>query len=157
MTGSALHHWSIPLRPVDDVGQGPPVQISAQIVAEEADPPMLRQVSAAGDVRSDENALVVPEATIGFVFELAHIDVEGHPSQRSRRKGGDQRFFVDDFTPRDVDQDGAWLHRGKGLPTDQLGRLRGPLTTDHHGIAFPEERAEMRGTLQAAESGWQYA
>src|ERR1700720_2834866 len=31
-------HWSITICPIDDVGQGPPVQIGAQIVAEEVDP-----------------------------------------------------------------------------------------------------------------------
>ena len=40
---------------------------------------MLTHVTAARDMRGDEDALVVPEATIGFMFELTHIDVEGHP------------------------------------------------------------------------------
>src|SRR3989442_15321559 len=94
--------WSITIRPIDDIGQGTPVQIGAQIVAEEADPPMLTHVTAARDVRGDEDALIVPEATIGFMFKLPHIDVEGRPPQLSRGEGGDQCLFVDDFAPRDI-------------------------------------------------------
>jgi hypothetical protein len=33
---------------------------------------MLTRVTAAGDMRGDEDALVVPEATIGFMFKLTH-------------------------------------------------------------------------------------
>ncbi len=72
---AAAGHWSITICPIDDVGQGPPVQIGAQIVAEEGDPPMLTHVTAARDMRGDEDALIVPEATIGFMFKLTHIDV----------------------------------------------------------------------------------
>src|SRR2546425_1333911 len=136
---SRRRHWSIAIRPIDDIGQGTPVQIGAQVVAEEVDPPMLTHVTAARDMRGDEDALIVPEATIGFMFELTHIDVQGRPPQLSRREGSDQRLFVDDFTPRDVHQDRARLHGSKGLPTDQLGRLRCPLTTDHHAVALLEE------------------
>ena len=39
---------------------------------------MLTHVTAAGDVRGDEHAIVVPEAAIGLVLELTHVDVEGH-------------------------------------------------------------------------------
>src|SRR5712692_10452130 len=130
---------SITIRPIDDVGQGPPVQIGAQIVAEEVDPPMLTHITAARDMPSDEDVLIDPEATIGFMFEVIDIELYGRPSKLSRREGSDQRLFVDDFIPRDVHQDSAWLHGGKGLPTDQLGRLRCPLTTDHHAVALLEE------------------
>src|SRR5712691_7991036 len=106
-------------------------------------------------MRRDEDALIVPEATIGFVFELTHVHVEGHAPQRACRKGGDQRLFVDDLAPRDVHEDRAWLHGGKSLRTDQPGRLRCPLTADHHAIALLEERMQTLGTFQAAESGWQ--
>src|SRR5205809_401856 len=44
---------SITICPIDDVGQGLPVQIGAQVVAEEVDPPMLPPVAAAGDMRGD--------------------------------------------------------------------------------------------------------
>src|SRR5262245_29505197 len=118
---------------------------------------MLAHVTAARDMRGDEDALVVPEATIGFPLELALVDVQGHPPQPSRRERRDQRFFVDDFTARDVDQDRAGLHGRKGLATDQLGRLRCPLTTDHHGVTLLEKSTEPLGALQAAESGWQDA
>src|SRR6266705_3656727 len=148
---AAAGHWSITICPIDDVGQGPPVQIGAQIVAEEVDPPMLTHVTAARDMRGDEDALIVPEAAIGFVLKLTLIDVEGHPTQRARRKGGDQRLFVDDFAPRDVHEDRAWLHGGKSRRTDQPGRLRCPLTADHHAIALREERMQTLGTFQAAE------
>src|SRR5439155_10437570 len=153
---AAAGHWSITICPIDDVGQGPPVQIGAQIVAEQVDPSMLTHVTAARDMRGDEDALIVPEATIGFMFKLTLIHVEGHSPQLSRREGSDQRLFVDDFTPRHVHQDGAGLHGGKGLPTDQLGRLWCPLTTDHHAVALLEESIETLGGFQAAESGWQY-
>src|SRR5215216_2048404 len=116
---------------------------------------MLTLVTAARDMRSDEDARIVPEATIGCMLELAHIDVEGHPPQPSRHESREQRLFVNDFTSRDVDQDHAWLHGGKGLPTDQLGRLRCPLTTDHHGIALLEERMQMLRAVQAAKAVWQ--
>src|SRR5438128_5124236 len=139
LAGRRPWSWSITIRPIDDIGQGTPVQIGAQVVAEEVDPPMLTHVTAARDMRGDEDALIVPEATIGFMFELTHIDVQGRPPQLSRCEDGDQRLFVDDFTPRDVHQDGAGLHGRKGLPTDQLGRLRCPLTTDHHAVALLEE------------------
>src|SRR3981081_1791607 len=115
---------------------------------------MLPHVTAARDMRGDEDRLIVPEALIGFMFKLTHIDVQGHPPELSRRESSDQRLFVDDLTPRDVHQDSAWLHRGKGLPTDQLGRLRGPLTTDRHAVALREESIETLGAFQAAESGW---
>src|SRR5438105_15952072 len=92
-------HGSIPIRPIDDVGQGTPVQIGAQIVAEEVDPTVLTHVSAPGDVRGDEDTLIVPEATIRLVFELAHVDVEGHSPQRSGPEGRDPRLFVDDLPP----------------------------------------------------------
>ena len=36
---------------------------------------MLTHVTAARDMRGDEDALIVPEATIGFMFKLTHIDV----------------------------------------------------------------------------------
>src|SRR2546426_10413507 len=136
---AATGHWSITICPIDNVGQGPPVQIGAQIVAEEVDPPMLTYVTAARNMRGDEDALIVPQAMIGFMFKLTHVDVQGHPPELSRRESSDQRLFVDDLTPRDVHQDSAWLHGGKGLPTDQLGRLRCPLTTDHHAVALLEE------------------
>src|SRR2546426_400800 len=87
---AAAGHWSITICPIDDVGQGPPVQIGAQIVAEQVDPPMLTHVTAARDMRGDEDALIVPEATIGFMFKLTLIDVEGRPPQLSRREGSDQ-------------------------------------------------------------------
>src|SRR5882762_72012 len=100
---------------------------------------MLTHVTAARDMRGDEDALIVPEAAIGFMLELTDIDVEGHTPQLSRRESRDQRFFVDDFPPRDVHEDRAWLHRGEGLPTDQLGRLRRPLTANHHAVTLREQ------------------
>src|SRR5207244_13258070 len=100
--------------------------------------------------------LVAPQSMIVFIVKPTHVDVQGHPPELSRRESSDQRLFVDDLTPRDVHQDSAWLHGGKGLPTDQLGRLRCPLTTDHHAVALLEESIETLGAFQAAESGWQY-
>src|SRR5688572_7800729 len=97
---------------------------------------MLTRVSAARDMRGDEDAVIVPEATIGFMFELTHIDVQRHPPQLSLREGSDQRLFVDDFTPRDIDENDAGLHGGESLSPDQPGRLWCPLTTDDHGIAL---------------------
>ena len=67
---AAAGHWSITICPIDDVGQGPAVQIGPQIVAEEVDPPMLTHVTAPRDMWGDENALIVPESTIGFMFKL---------------------------------------------------------------------------------------
>src|SRR5260370_36300298 len=73
---AAAGHWSITICPIDNVGQGPPVQIGAQIVAEEVDPPMPTHViTAARDMRGDGDALIVPEAMIGFMFKLTDIDV----------------------------------------------------------------------------------
>src|SRR5262245_35206935 len=74
---------SVTICPVDDVGQGPPIQIGPQVVAEQVDPAMLSDIAAAGDVRGDEDALVFPEAGIGLVLELAHVDVERDPSEPS--------------------------------------------------------------------------
>ena len=111
---------------------------------------MLTPVTAARDMRGDEDARVVPEARVWGMLELAHIDIEGHPPQRSRRESRDQCLLVNDLTPRDVDQDHARLHDGKGLPTDQSGRLRCPLTTDRHGVALLEERLQMFRAFQAA-------
>src|SRR6266550_6807067 len=110
---------------------------------------MLTHVAAARDMRGDEDALIVPEATIGFMLKLTHIDVESRTPQLSRRESSDQCLFVDDFAPRDVHQDGAWLHRGEGLPTDQLGRLRCPLTADHHAVALREK--SMRSEEHTSE------
>ena len=53
---------------------------------------MLANVAAARDMGGDEDALIVPEATIGLMFELALIDVQGRPPQLSRREGSDQRL-----------------------------------------------------------------
>src|SRR5262245_12219409 len=117
---------------------------------------MLTHITTARDMRGDEDTLIIPETTIGFMFKLTDIYVEGCSPQLSRREGSDQRLLVDDFASRDVHQDSARLHGGKSLPTDQLGRLRCPLTTDHHGVALPEESIEMLGAFQAAESGWKY-
>jgi hypothetical protein len=72
---AAAGHSSITICPIDDVGQGPPVQIGALVVAEEVDPPMLTHVTAGRDMGGDEDALIVPEATIGFMVKLTHIDV----------------------------------------------------------------------------------
>ena len=63
---------------------------------------MLTHVTAARDMRGDEDAIIVPEATIGFMFKLTYIDVEGRPPEPSRCEGSDQRLFVDDFTPREL-------------------------------------------------------
>src|SRR5207244_10943174 len=100
--------------------------------------------------------LVAPQSMIVFIVKPTHVDVQGHPPELSRRESSDQRLFVDDLTPRDVHQDSAWLHGSKGLPTDQLGRLRCPLTTDHHAIALLEENVEVLRAFQAAESCRQY-
>src|SRR5262245_57423668 len=145
---SGEERLSIAGGPVDDVGQGPSVEIGAQIVAEEVDAPMLTHVTAARDMWGDEDAFVVPEATIGFMFEFPHVDVEGHAPQPSRGEGGDQRLLVDDLAARDIYQNGARLHGGQRLRTDQLGRLRCPLTADHHAIALLEEGVETLGAFQ---------
>ena len=112
---------------------------------------MLTGVSAAGDMWGDEDALVVPEAMIGFMLELTHVDVECDASQLSRRERIDQCLFVDDFPPRDVHENRAGLQGGKRLSPDQPGRLRCPLTADRHRIALFEERTEPLGALQTAE------
>src|SRR2546427_11383302 len=90
------------------------------------------------------------------MFKPTHVDVQGPPPELSRRESSDQRLFVDDLTPRDVHQDSAWLHGGKGPPTNQLGRLRCPLTTDHHAFALLEETIETLGAIKAAESSFPY-
>src|SRR5262245_45375447 len=94
---AAKERSSIARGPVDDVGQRPAVEIGAQVLAEEVDAPMLTHVTAVRDVRGDEDALVVPEATIRFMLELAHVHVEGRSPQSSRGEGGDQRLLVDDL------------------------------------------------------------
>src|SRR2546426_7379961 len=68
---AATGHWSITICPIDNVGQGPPVQIGAQIIAEEVDPPMLTHVTAARDTRGDEDALIVPHASPPRVGSLS--------------------------------------------------------------------------------------
>jgi len=68
---------------------------------------VLSDVGAAGDVRRDEDALVVPEAAIRLALELPVVDVQGHAAQRPGRERGDQRLLVEDLSPCHVHQDGA--------------------------------------------------
>src|SRR3989442_13878906 len=70
---AAAGHWAITICPIDDVGQGPPGQIGAQMVAEQGDPPMLTHVTAARDMRGDGDALMVPGTPSGFMLKLTPI------------------------------------------------------------------------------------
>src|SRR5438128_1873813 len=138
--------------PVNHVGERSPVQICAQIVGEHLDDPMLRHIGTTGDMRRNQHALVLPETAIGGVLELPEVDVQTDATQLPRRQRGDQRLFVDDLPAGDVDQHRSRTHGRKRLATNQPGRFRCPLTTDGHEVTLPQQRMEMRGTFETAES-----
>src|SRR3984893_18940237 len=66
-----------------------------------------------------------------------------------------QCLFVDDLAPGDVDEHRPRLHRRKAVLVEETGRLRRPLTADHHEIAIRQEPIEIPGAAKLAESRWQ--
>src|SRR5262249_40112677 len=142
---------SIALFPVDHVGQGATVEISAQVVAEEIDATMVRNIGTVGNVGRDQDAFVIPEPPVRLTLELALIDIQGDASQCSRGEGGNQGLFVDDLPPRDVGENGAGLHGGEGLAPDHAGRLRRPLAADGDTVALAQECMQAVGAIQAGE------
>src|SRR5229473_2513986 len=83
---------------------------------------------------------------IGLVIELANVDVQPYAAQFARAQRDDQRFLIDDFAARHVDQDGARSHRRKRFAADQVGRLRRPLATDRYTIALRQHRMKPIGS-----------
>src|SRR5262249_41040212 len=86
---------SVALVPIDRVGQRPTLEIGAQIVTEQLDPAMLRNIRTSRNVRRDQDALVVPEPVVRLPLELAVIDIQRNAAQFSRSESGAQGFFID--------------------------------------------------------------
>src|SRR5262245_26865522 len=143
---------SVPPRPVDHVGERAPVQVGAQIVGEHVKAPMLRYVCTAGDMRSDQDTLVLPEAGIGGVLELALVDCEADATQLARCERVDQGRLVDDLAAGDVDQHRSLAHRFERRAANQPRRLRRPLAADSHELALAEQRMKTLRALETAES-----
>src|SRR5262249_39077249 len=66
-----------------------------------------------------------------------------------------KRLLVDDLTPGDVDEHGPRPHRCEAVLVEETGRLRCPLTADHHEIALRQEPIEILRPAKLAESRWQ--
>src|SRR5262245_20774604 len=113
---------------------------------------MLRHVCTAGDMRGDQDALVLPEAGIGGVLELALVDVEADAAQLARCERIDQRRFIDDLAARDVDQHRSRAHRLERRAADPTGRLRRPLAADGHELALARPHMKTLRALETAES-----
>ncbi len=126
---------SVAPRPVDDVAQGPAVEVGAQVVAEDVDGAVPLLVADAGDVRRDQHAGIGPQLTPRRVLELADIDVEGGAAQVVAGQRVGQGLFIDDLAAGDIDQHGPRLHGGKALRVEQAGRLGRPLAADGDEIA----------------------
>src|SRR5215510_3519272 len=148
---------SIALFPIDHVGQTPAVEMGTQILTEQVDTTMLRNIGTTGNVGRDENAFVVPEPTVRLPFELAVIDIQGDSSQLSRSESAEQGLFIDDLPARHVGENGAGLHRREGLAPDHAGCLRRPLAADGHAVALTQEGMQAIGPFQAGEAGREWS
>src|SRR5262249_23594886 len=62
---------------------------------------------------------------------------------------------VDASPPCAVDDTAPRRHRSKAVLVEETGRLRCPLTADHHEIALRQEPIEIPGAAKLAESRWQ--
>ena len=67
---------SIAALPIHHILERPAGQISREIFAEQADALVLRNIAHGRDMRRDEDALVVPQATVRRPLEFTLIDVQ---------------------------------------------------------------------------------
>src|SRR5438309_11159603 len=77
---------SIASIPVDDVLQGPAIEIGAQIVAEEVDGTVPILIAGTRDVRRDQNLGIGPQPRHRRVFEFTDIDIERSAPQGVARQ-----------------------------------------------------------------------
>src|SRR5262245_57133099 len=106
---------------------------------------MLVLIAARRRVRRDEHARIRPQARWWRMLELTNIDVEGSAAQMFAGERVRERLFVDDLATRDVDQHAPGLHGSEASGIEQAVRLRGPLASDHHELAFREIGVEISG------------
>jgi len=85
------------------------------------------------------------------LLEFADIDIERNAAQAIALQRVGERILVDDLAAGDVDEHTARLHCGKAGFVEEPGRLRRPLATDHHDIAFRQKPIEIAGAAELAE------
>src|SRR6478672_11463082 len=131
--------WSITALPVHQVLKRPTGQIFGEIFAEQVDALVLRDITHGRDMRRDEDALVIPQAPVRRALEFALIDVQRNTPEFALSKRTEQRFFVDNLTAGNVDQNGTRPQSGKSVAADQMGGLFRPWTRNCYEIGLPQQ------------------
>src|SRR6266705_1558471 len=93
---------SLSSSPPHDVLEPLAIEVAAAVVTEKLHAPVEVHVRLARDVRRDEHARVVPQATVGVAFEFPAIDVERGPTDLAIGQPLLQRGLVDGLAPGHV-------------------------------------------------------
>src|SRR6266550_401365 len=133
--------WSIQLLFVEDVAERLATQVAAQVVAEDLGDARVLLRDRARGMRTDDHIRHVPERRV-LRRRLFTEHVEGRTSKPFLLERTDQRVLVDQGAAADVDQNGAWLQKGKlGLADDPLA-VRRMWRREHKEVGLPQHRVQ---------------